>query len=295
MKNELFTSSKYIRNDDGISILKDTVENHLCNHEHDFIEIVYVVSGDGQHIVNDKKDSVSKGDIILLNTHVSHEYYAEPGSPLELRNCIFEPFSIDSSFKDCSDFFDVAYQYLFHSFYSENDPRDYIKLTEENPNEIGIIFDNMYAEYQKKENGYNQVIKSELLKLLIMIFRLYSKSSEKKQDIPFYKKLVVQNTYQYIKEHYSENIKHRKLAEHSYLSLSYFSKMFKEVTGITVSAAIQNYRIEVACGLLINTRQSVSEISCSVGYSDIKQFYKLFHQIKSTTPGEYRKNNKITL
>ena len=295
MAHELFSASKYLSSDDDISVMKDIVQNHLVRHEHEFIEIVYIVSGKGVHTAGDKKDPVKPGDIILLNAHVFHEFDAEHGHPLELRNCVFQPLSVDSSFKNSDDFLDIAYHYLFHSFNSENDPKDYMKLAEENPKEIGSIMENMYVEYRKKEDGYAQIIKAELRKLLIMIFRLYRKSTDKNQNIPYYKKLVVEKTYQYIKTHYAENIKYEKLAELSYLSLSHFGKMFKEVTGMTVSAAIQSYRIEVACDLLTNTRMAISEIAPSIGCSDIKHFYKLFKQIKFTTPGEYRKNNKITL
>ena len=295
MEHPLFPASKYLQSEDDISVLKDVVKEHLFSHEHEFIEIVYVASGKGTHIVKDKKDFISEGNIILLNAHVAHEYYAEPGMPLELRNCICQPLSVDSSFKDCKDFLDVAYHYLFRSFYSDDDPKDYIILMEETPKEIGAIFENMYVEYGKKENGYKQILKSELIKLLIMVFRLYRKSTEKKQNIPFYKKLIVENTYQYIKEHYAENIKYEQLAERSYLSLSCFSKIFKEVTGVTVTAVLQNYRIEASCDLLKNTRLPITEIASAVGYTDAKHYYKLFRQIKSVTPGEYRKKNRITL
>ena len=42
----------------------------------------------------------------------------------QVYNCLFQPPTLDYSFKNCKDFVDVAYHYLFYSLYSEDDPKE---------------------------------------------------------------------------------------------------------------------------------------------------------------------------
>jgi AraC family L-rhamnose operon transcriptional activator RhaR len=288
MQYETLKAVEFMDTEDEITILKTNTKGHCGLHAHDFIEFAYIDSGKGHHIVGGEKDIIKKGDFFIFNANVPHEYTADEGMPIIIYNCIFQPFSIDNSFKECKDFVDVAYHYLFHSFYSENDPKNYIKLTGTKSRKIKALLEDMYFEYQDKENGYMQILKSDLIKLLILSFRLYKDDSKQVQNMPILKKLVVESTVKYIKNEYTNALTCEKLAGRSYLSPSYFNKIFKEETGKTALQMLQNIRVDEACNLLLNTSLPASQIAINVGYSDTKFFYKLFKQIIGKTPGDYR-------
>jgi YesN/AraC family two-component response regulator len=61
---------------------------------------------------------------------------------------------------------------------------------------------------------------------------------------------------------------------------------------MTFTDYLQNTRIENSCRLLIETNDSISEISQRVGYGNTKFFNKIFKSIIKTTPSKFRKSNK---
>lgn len=288
MRYETLKAKEFMGEDDEITILKIVTTGHCGLHDHDFIEFGYVESGNGFHIVGDERYNIKSGDFFIINARIPHEYGADEGNPITIYNCIFHPGSIDSSFRQCKDFVDVAYHYLFHSFYSEHDPKNYIKFSGTSYREIRRLFKNMYYEYRTKENGYKQILKSDLIKLLILSFRIYKNDATQVQNAPVLKKLVAESAVQYIKQEYSSAITAEKLAQRAYLSPSYFNRLFKQQTGMTALQMVQNLRIDKACKLLQDTNLPISQIAMQVGYSDTKFFYKLFQKLKGMTPGEYR-------
>lgn len=195
----------YVQQGEKIRILVDEIHGHHPAHAHDdFIEIAYIDGGRGVHILNGREERISEGNLFLFNPHIVHAFTADEDAPLRVYNCLFQPPTLDYSFKNCKDFVDVAYHYLFYSLYSEDDPKDYIKLTGVSGEDIRLLFYEMQREYDSMENGYEQVLKADLMKLLIFIFRLYKKDNRQRQNAAVYKRLVVQEAAAYIKDHFAE-------------------------------------------------------------------------------------------
>ena len=78
-------------------------------HKHDFIEIAYVISGKGLHIVGDQKFSISKGDLFIINYDSPHGFFADPGTGLQpvVYNCIFMPNFLDTALLGNTSFQDI--------------------------------------------------------------------------------------------------------------------------------------------------------------------------------------------
>ena len=65
--------------------------------------------------------------------------------------------------------------------------------------------------------------------------------------------------------------------------------MFKKETDMNFSEYLKKIRIDNAKNLLLNTENTVEDISYAVGYSDIKYFSRLFKKLTGVTPTEFRK------
>lgn len=286
----IITWNSYLENETDIYLGKCYVDGVDFLHAHDFIEIAYVTSGSGTHKIGCRTDEIHRGDMFIVNAYVPHQYISDKSDPLTVYNCIFIPSAIDGALTESDDFIDVAYNYLFHSFLDEEHKSEYIALHNMETSAIESLLDEMYSELHNKKNCYTQIMRLDLIKLLILTFRIYKDDSRQNHNQQFYKKLVVESTLRFMREHSGEDIKIEKLSELSYLSPSYFSRIFKEITGMTVIKALQKIRIEKACELLTSTNFSVAEVAEMSGYSDIKHFYQLFSQEKSVSPGKYRKD-----
>ncbi len=93
---------------------------------------------------------------------------------------------------------------------------------------------------------------------------------------------------QIIHDHYNKKITEQSVAGSVYLSSSYFSKVFKEATGIGFTRYLNQVRIEKAKSYLQNPNFPIDSIYKIVGYEHRSYFGKVFHQITGLTPKKYR-------
>ncbi|MFY0762195.1 response regulator [Metabacillus dongyingensis] len=93
----------------------------------------------------------------------------------------------------------------------------------------------------------------------------------------------------FIHDHYQEDISAEQAAGHANMSISYFSLLFKQVTGFTFLDYLTGYRMERACFLLLHTELKTYEIAEKVGYGDPRYFSQVFRKRLNVTPSEYRK------
>lgn len=99
---------------------------------------------------------------------------------------------------------------------------------------------------------------------------------------------LIDKAKEYIHHQYSRDITLEIVAQHVYLSPTYFSRMFKEEVGENFSNYVLNYRMDVARSLLKEGIYKANQVSVMVGFQDEKYFYKVFKKITGFTPSEYR-------
>lgn len=259
-------------------------------HKHDFIEIAYVIEGDGIHIVGENEYDISKGDLFIINNDVPHGFFPKKGSSISpvVYNCVFMPEFLDSSLFSSVHFQDITSSFLFKSLFPDDyQPTPDLKLHGTEFNEIGNLFSRMYSEYKLMQKGYCDIIRAYLIELIVKVFR-YIEQGEK--NIPASRNIeMVNKAIEYLKHNYNSEVKLEDLAMKSFISKNYFSKLFKEVTGINFSDYVQQLRINEARSLLKHTEMKVIDIASQVGFKDVKFFYEVFKKITGKTPGDYRK------
>lgn len=73
--------------------------------------------------------------------------------------------------------------------------------------------------------------------------------------------LAVQRVITYISEHYEEHLTIEMIAKEASFSTSECCRVFKRVTGETIFAYLQSYRLSKGMELLSNTKLSISQIA----------------------------------
>lgn len=89
-------------------------------------------------------------------------------------------------------------------------------------------------------------------------------------------------------EHYPDKISLAEMAERCAMDSAEFSRAFKREQGCTFREFLQRARIEAAADRLRNSRQSVIDIACAVGFNDPSHFTRQFRLYMGVTPSAYR-------
>ena len=102
---------------------------------------------------------------------------------------------------------------------------------------------------------------------------------------------VIYRAVAYIKRNHDSRITLRDVADHVFLSLSYFSKVFREETGQAPGAFLTAIRIDAAKKLLRDPAVSMVEIPGRVGFESQSYFTRVFKKTAGLTPGRYRQQS----
>ena len=103
---------------------------------------------------------------------------------------------------------------------------------------------------------------------------------------------VVEQIKTYINEHLKEDLSRKTLAGSVYLSEDYVSKIFMNVTGISIPSYVASCRMQKAQEYLKYSNFTVSRVALEVGYSNFSYFSKTFRDYTGCTPNEYRNRVK---
>ncbi|WP_374016630.1 AraC family transcriptional regulator [Paenibacillus thiaminolyticus] len=99
---------------------------------------------------------------------------------------------------------------------------------------------------------------------------------------------LVKKVHRFIEEHLSYDISLIAIADHVGPNPSYFSRLYKQLTGIGLSDYINEYRNLKAKEWLLNSPMKVNEIAAALGYNSALAFIRFFKKQNQATPQEYR-------
>ena len=100
----------------------------------------------------------------------------------------------------------------------------------------------------------------------------------------------VQKVKSYIEQNYKLEIRLKTLADIAGMSSSAFSRFFKLHTGRNLSEYIIDQRLGYASRLLVDSTNSIAEISYQCGFNNLSNFNRIFKKRKGCSPSEFREN-----
>ena len=252
-------------------------------HTHNFLELVYVLSGSAVHVMNGEETKISKGNYYIIDYDTKHDYRKINNEPFVIVNCLFLPEFIDKTLVKCRRFYDVMNNYLIHHSYKSINLNPVNQIFFDNDNTIGNIIDLMQNEYAQKRTGYEELLRCKLIEIIIFTMRQIQSNDRIAYNS------VGRYITEYINDNYMKKITLKDISEKLSYSVPYLSKVFKEECGITFEQFLQKTRIDQSCRLLANTDKKIGDVAECVGYSDIKFFTAVFKRFMKLSPREYRK------
>jgi len=273
--------------DDPIVIRYQDETEPTPEHKHHFVEIVYMLGGKCVHTIDGVEYPVRHGDLLFINYKQTHSI--SKGTDKRFFNLLMKPEYIGKNLNQPENAFALLNLSEFEDFCKiVNEQQCVLSFSGRERDEIETLIFALKREYEESSPGSNLALQSGFNLLLIMIFR--------KMALPFEeKKQGITNEFlSYLQAHCSERITLEQAAERCFYAPSYFSRMFRQSTGMTFTQYLQLHRIEKACYLLEHTDARVSDIYMQVGYSDKTKFFRHFQQLKNLSPLQWRKKKQGT-
>lgn len=261
---------------------RDKKVDEASFHSHDYLELAFILSGEGRYRFDEGITSISEGDLLIMNPGVKHQALACPEVDVPT-----------------TEFFIGASHIRIPGLPNNTIPvpggGHIIHTTGELRQKLYKICSSMEAEKSALRPGRYFMMKAYMMQLLLIVIREQCQPVEKAPGFAFEsvnKKYVVEQMLNYFEDHYFEKISLDQIAENMYLSPFYVSKIFKSETGDTPIRHLINIRLDKAKELLEEGYEgSIQEIAAMVGYDDAYHFSKLFKKRYGFPPSQIRKKN----
>lgn len=252
------------------------------SHRHAFFELVYVLRGSATHHYGQKEVRLRSGDYFIIDIGSIHCY--QDVEDFEIINCLFLPEYIDRALADCPSLSALlSNQMLRFGVPMHLNAAD--RILHDTDGSIGSLIRLMKQEYQNRHTGYMELLRCYLTQVLVHAVRTCD-AAERRRKFHGATTLIVE----YLQQHYAEPLSLEKLKYLVGYSAPYLSSMFHKDTGISLQTYQQKLRVEEACRLMAQTRNSLNDIAQAVGYTDMAHFSKVFQRHKQISPKDFRKS-----
>lgn len=250
-------------------------------HSHKFLCVTYITTGIGEYYINNKHYTAKKDDIVILNPDIEH--YKR-----NYDNATFSAFEVGLD--------NIQINGLNYNQLLSNDisPIINLKMYKED-------FYNTYHEIittqDKQDIGWRLITKTLIMKLIIIILK---ESFVQKNGGSNYftfesydKNAIVDTIISYLQNNYMNKISVDEIAKNTYLSSTYISKIFKELTGESIINYLIGIRLNKAKEILEEGYFTIQDVSKIVGYSDAFYFSKLFKKRFGCSPSQYKIESNV--
>lgn len=261
-----------------------SLEQTATEHTHQFIELVYTLTGKGIHKVDEREYHVKSGDMLVINYHCHHTVV--PVENLCYVDIMLKPEYVNETLKGTDDFF-LMLRLSNFSDLSNRIIKDNLLLhfEGEEKKKIEFLLNWTCKEQKEQAPASDLVMYSALSMILSLVFRKMTENQNTRLALN-------DNLLYYIRQNCCNKLLINEIALKCGYTMEHFSRIFKKYTGKTPVAYINDCRISCAKSLLVTTDAPVEAIISECGFSNRTAFFKKFHACVGMTPLQFRKNQK---
>ena len=283
--------------------VSDAVRHHRfimrSRHIHETIELHFILEGQRLMFVDRETYRLSPHSAIVVNHNLIHKTSTAPGFPPDHHNFIlqldrsrFDQILRVAGLRGFDDFGD-----RFNGVATFNDSEWRLILAVISEFKAMCEEDKMGAAVSMEDaHAFLYLQALELASIFAKARRrlLHAELEANQKVVPetVVKTGVHQKVHEvalYLQTHIHESVSLEELAQRFFMSRSYLTRSFRNVTGFSVVEYMTYIRIQKAQQLLRESDRSITEIADLCGFGNITYFEKVFKTTTGHTPVQYRK------
>lgn len=247
-------------------------------HWHDSMELLFILSGSTDLIVEDQVYRLHEEDLVLINSNKIHELRAD--------NCILIALQIKPA--------------IFEAEINNPDDLYFDCNSTTNPDKESFdVIRNLIARMVKnntnKQNNYQLLNKSLAYNLLFILLTQYQTSSSSIKNVRSHKNMQrVAQIIDIIDHNYHSDLTLASLADDVHLSVPYLSRFFDKQLGSTFLNYLNSVRLSHAVNDLLSTDVSIEQVALDNGFSGAHSFVQIFKKNYNCLPSIYRRNHQVS-
>ena len=252
-------------------------------HYHEEFELNLIINAKGaKRIVGDHIDLIEDLELVLIGPNLSHAWFTHQCKSGDIKEVTIQ------WHKDLLD----------EKFLRRNQLSFIRKMYDLSLK--GVLFSketaqNIYPRILSldKESGFDSVM--ALINILHDLstsrnIRTLSKTGFNSDSQLNFNSRRIEKAFEYMNKNYDKPIALNDIAKLVSMTEVSFSRFIKKRTGITFIDSLNEIRLGHASRILIDTTNSIAEVSYSCGFNNISNFNRLFKKKKGCTPKEFREN-----
>lgn len=254
-------------------------------HWHKELEFMTVVKGKAMIFFGDQSYLLEAGDGFFCNSGSLHQIHME-----DCQNCCVHSLVFDANLISggTGTVFDEKYIYPLissHSFAGS-------VLFQSNGPHRAVLEHLKYAHQSCRDEvyGYEYDVRYHLSKALLLIFQ-ENKAALSAGTLDSQQMNRIRKMLEHIHQNYASPITVSSLAASANICERECQRCFQKILHMTPMEYVQQYRIQMAGKLLMETKDSVLDIGLAVGFYNPSHFCKVFKQHMNCTPAGFRSKN----
>lgn len=247
-----------------------------CEHTHEFWELLFVIKGPLENVINGKKYVLNEKAILLVKPQDKHRSYTRKGSFAEFYN-----FEIRESF------FQQLLESIDKSLFEEvlSQENIYIECDEimfQQLRSLMAHINTMKEKDYREKQRYLQIVIARIISELLL-----RKTGGKRGYF------LIEEIFTYMRDPEKMNCTLAELAQSFGYCSEHILRIFKKNGLDSPSKEWKKIKLKFASELLTDTSKTIMEISEMIGIANINYFSKIFKEFFGESPSMYRKNHKI--
>lgn len=251
-------------------------------HWHNDLEINLIREGEAVFQVYQECYRVRPGEGFLLNRNVPHSCSSAGNEHVRYSTILVRPDFLYGDFGS-----DVERKCFQPFLQNSAIPCIYLTGFDENGKEILQKLNQVEEAFDRKRFCYELKIKGLLCEAFAMI--LYGHRQELTKFVPANLQELerLEKMLNYLNMYFTEVISLQDLADQVHLSREVCCRLFKKMTGKTITGYLEEYRVNKSFSLVQSGQYSMTQITEMVGFSNPSRFASAFRKRFGCNPGEY--------